>query len=173
MAYARRVALGGRGQIFHAVVDHLHGMAALHGQQRRVAGERGGIIFFAAECAAGLSLDHSDFVFGQIEDRTQSLEDVVGTLQRAPNRDAAFRAVFRDDALILDVEMFLRAGAVLAFDDAGRVSPCGVHVTLFEKKALEQVVRAPDGHVLAFAFFNGEDGLQRLIFDLDRAYGFS
>ena len=36
MAHARRMALGGRGQVFHAVVDHLDRMAALHRQQRRM-----------------------------------------------------------------------------------------------------------------------------------------
>ena len=74
MAHARGMALGGRGQIFHAVVDHLHRMAALHGQQSRVAGEHGRIILLAAEGAAGFGLDHAHFVFGQVEDREQRLD---------------------------------------------------------------------------------------------------
>ena len=37
MADARRMALGGGGEIFHAVVDHLDRMAALHGEQRGVS----------------------------------------------------------------------------------------------------------------------------------------
>jgi hypothetical protein len=39
-------------------------MAAFHGQQSRVAGERGGIVFFAAERAAGFRLNDADFFFG-------------------------------------------------------------------------------------------------------------
>ena len=173
MAHARRMSLGGRGQIFHAVVDHLHRMAALHGEQRRVARDDGGIILFAAECAAGFSLDDANLVIGQIEDGTQSFENVVRALQRAPHRDAALRAVLRDHALVLDVKMFLRAGAVLALDDVRRASPRGIYVAFFEQENFEQIVRAPDDHILPLALFNGEDGRQRFVFDLHRADGFA
>ncbi len=88
-----------------------------------MAGEYGGIILFAAKCAPGLRLNDANFVFGQIENRAQSLEDVIGTLQRSPNRDAAFRAVLRNHALVFDVEMFLRSRAIFALHDMRGVSP--------------------------------------------------
>ena len=61
MANARGMTLGGRGEIFDAVVDHLDRMPAFHGEQSRMRCERGGVIFFAAEGAAGLSLDDANF----------------------------------------------------------------------------------------------------------------
>ena len=167
------MALGGRGQIFHAIVAHLHGMAAPHGQQRRVAGKGGGIVLFAAECTAGLSLNHSDFFIGQIENRAQSLEDVVRALQRTPHGDAAVRAVFRDDALILNVEMFLRAGAVFALNNVRRMGPCGIYVALFQEKTFEQIVSAPDDNLLALTFFDRENRGQRFIFDPHRGHSFA
>ncbi len=136
MANARRMALGGRGQIFHAVVDHLDRMAALHGQQRGMRRERRRIIFFAAEGAAGLGLDDADFVFRQIEDGEQRFVHVEGALQRTPDRDAAVRAVLGDDAVVFDVEMFLRAGAIFAFDDVRGAGPRGVDIAFFEQEAL-------------------------------------
>ena len=123
MARARWMALGGCGQIFHAVVDHLDRMAALHGQQSRVRGKRGRIILLAAERAAGLGLHHAHFFVGQVEDLDQRLVHVVGALQRTPDGDAALGAPLRDDAVVLNVEMLLRAGAVLAFDNVRGAFP--------------------------------------------------
>ena len=117
MTGARRMALGGRGQIFHAVVDHLDRVAALHGQQSGVGGEGGRIVLFAAEGSAGLGLDDAHFPVGQVEDLDERLVHVVRTLQRAPHGDAVFCAPLGDDAVVLDVEMLLRAGAILAFND--------------------------------------------------------
>jgi hypothetical protein len=69
--------------------------------------------------------------------------------------------------------MFLRASAVLALNDVRCAGPCGIHVALFEKKTFEQIVRAPDDYVLPLALFNGEDRLQRLIFDPHGTNGFT
>jgi len=61
---AAGMALGGGGEVFHAVVDELDGAARLHGQEAGVGGDDGGVIFLAAECAAGFSLDNTDFLRG-------------------------------------------------------------------------------------------------------------
>ena len=82
-----------------------------------VRSERGRIVFFAAEGAAGLCLHDADFVRREIEDRDQRFVHVEGALQRAPHGDAVFRALLGNDAVVFDVEMFLRAGAVFAFDN--------------------------------------------------------
>ncbi len=85
MADARGMALGGRGKIFDAVVDHLHRMAALHRQQGGMGRKHGRVIFFAAKRAAGLGLDDADFFRREIEDSEQRLVHVEGALQRSPN----------------------------------------------------------------------------------------
>ncbi len=168
MASARGMAFGSRGQIFHAVVDHFDWVARLESQQRGVRGQDRWIVLLAAKGAAGLGLNHTHLVLGQIEDRHQRLVHVVRALQRAPHHDTALRAVLGDDAVVLNVEMLLRAGAVFAFDDVRSAAPYGVHIALFEQKTLEAVVRAPNNDVLPLALFDGEDRRQRVVFD---AYG--
>ena len=138
-----------------------------------MAGKNGRIILFAAECAAGFGLDDAQFVFRQIEDAAQRFENVVGALQRAPHRHSVFRAVLGDDALVLDVQMFLRTGTVLAFNDMRGAGPRGIHVAFFKQKTLEQVVCAPDDLVLPLALFDGEDRRQRIVFDFHRAERFA
>ena len=132
MAHARGMALGGGRQIFHAVVDHLYRVAALFGEECCVARKNGRIILFAAERASGFCLDHTDLVVREIEDAAQRFKNVVRALQRAPHRDSFFGAVLGDDALVLDIKMFLRAGAVLAFDNMRGAGPRGVDVALFQ-----------------------------------------
>ena len=165
MAHARRMPLGGRGQIFHAVVDHLDRVAALHGQQPRVRGEHRRVIFLAAECASGLGLNHAHFFVGKIEDRSQRFVHVKRALQRAPHGDAVFRAPLRDHAVVFNVEMLLRAGAVFAFDDVRGLRPHLIHIAFFKQEPLEHVVFAPDDRVLALALFNAEHRGQRIVFD--------
>jgi hypothetical protein len=58
------MALGGGGEIFHAVVDDLDGTAGLAGQQSGMRGDDRGVIFLAAEGSAGFNLDHSH-LFGR------------------------------------------------------------------------------------------------------------
>ena len=87
----------------------------------------------------------------------QRLVHVVGALQRTPHGNAALGAPLGDDAVVLNVEMLLRAGAVFAFDNVRGRCPHGIDVALFEQEALEQIVRAPDDLILALAFFDGED----------------
>ena len=171
MAYTRWMALGCRCKILHAVVNHLDGMAGLESQQSRMGSEGRRIILFAAKGAAGFSLDDADLVFGQIKDREQRPVHVVRTLQRAPHRYSICLAPLSDDTVVFNVEMLLRAGAIFTLDNVHRVSPCGIHIALLEKEALDYIVRAPDNYILPFALFNRENWRQRFIFDTHRSDG--
>ena len=64
MTRARWMPLGRRDHVFGTVVDHLHRLAGLPRQQRRMPGNHRRIFFLAAEAAAGLSLNHANFFFG-------------------------------------------------------------------------------------------------------------
>ena len=57
VAHDRRMALGRRGQVLVAVVDHPHGLAHALGQQRGMDGDHRRVLLLAAEAAAGLGLD--------------------------------------------------------------------------------------------------------------------
>src|ERR1700748_191338 len=57
VAGAGRVALGGGGHVFGAVVAELDRMAGLHGQECGVAADDGGKVLFASEGSAGFGLD--------------------------------------------------------------------------------------------------------------------
>ena len=138
-----------------------------------MAGEDRRIIFLAAERAAGFSLDHAHLVVRQIEYTAQRLEHVVGTLQRAPHRDSVFCAVLGNDALVLDIEMFLRAGAIFPFDNMRGAGPRGVYVALFQQKTLEQIVCAPHDLLLPLTLLDGEDGRQWFVLDIHRAERFA
>ena len=69
----------------------------------------------------------------------------------------------------LDVELFLRAGGVLAFDDEVRVIPDGIHVTARDEKLLEDVVGPPDDRPALERVVDRQDGRQRIDLDRDRA----
>ena len=171
MASARGMAFGSRGQIFHAVVDHFDWVARLESQQRGVRGQDRWIVLLAAKGAAGLGLNHTHLVLGQIEDRHQRLVHVVRALQRAPHHDAALGAVLGDDSVVFNVKMLLRAGAVFAFDDVRCAAPCRVDIALFKQKTLEAVIRAPNNDVLPLAVLYSEDRRQRVVFDVYGGHG--
>jgi hypothetical protein len=80
-------------------------------------------------------------------------------------------APLSDHAVVLDVEMLLRARAVFALDDVRSAGPCRIHVALFKQEALDQIVGTPDDDVLALALLNGEDRRQRLVFNFHRGDG--
>src|SRR5260370_15022253 len=81
----------------------------------------GGEVFLAAEGSAGLGLDDAAFFCGQVEDEFEGVDEVVGALHRAldfyRSGDPVDDFALGDDAVVLDIELFLGAGAVLAFDD--------------------------------------------------------
>jgi len=68
--------------------------------------------------------------------------NVIRTLQRAPDGDSVFRVECRDDSIVFDVQLFLRAGEVLALDDVRSFFPNGVYVALFNQVALKSIVCA-------------------------------
>ena len=174
MAHARRMPLGGRGQILHAVVDHLHRMPALHRQQRRMRSERRRIIFLAAKRAAGLRLDHAHLVFGQIENREQRLVHVIRALQRTPHRHAALRARTPRSR-----RCFQCRGAPARRCDT-RPRRCVRHRPRqnphrpFPAESSSADCPSPtQSHLLPLAFFNREDGRQRLVLNLHGCHCFA
>jgi hypothetical protein len=81
MARTRRVALGGSGHVFHAIVNKFHRPSTLDGEQCGVGGDHGWIFFFSAESPAGLHLYDPDFVSGQATQRHQRFVNIIRTLQ--------------------------------------------------------------------------------------------
>src|ERR1700690_2971541 len=134
MANTRWMALGSRGQIFHAVIDHLDRMPALHGQQSRMSSEDGRIIFFAAEGSAGLCLNHSYLIFGHIKNRKQRFVHIKGALQRTPHSIPGLHSPISDDAVVIDIEMLLSSGAVFAFDDMRGTFPDLIDIAFFKQE---------------------------------------
>ena len=81
-----------------------------------------GEVLLAAEGPAGLGLDDAALFRGQAEDERERMDEVVGALHGAGDGDRLQGAVgcaegFGDDAVVFDVELFLRASAVFTFDD--------------------------------------------------------
>src|ERR1700736_3680924 len=81
----------------------------------------GGEVFLAAERSAGLGLDDAAFFRGKVEDELEGVDAGRGALHRALDFYRKGNSVddfaLGDDPVVLDVELFLRAGAILAFDD--------------------------------------------------------
>ena len=120
---ARRMTFRSRRHVFQAVIDDFHRPSRLHGQKRRVARNDRGIIFLAAESAAGLSLHDTNFLCRQIAQRHQRLVYVIRTLQRTPHRDSLLAIEGRNHPVVFDVKLLLRARGVLAFDDVVGLLP--------------------------------------------------
>ncbi len=86
-----------------------------------MAADDGGEVFLAAEGSAGFGLDDAALFGGEVEDEFEGVDEVEGALHRAANRYADFCVVFGDDSVVFDVELLLRSGSVLAFDDDSRL----------------------------------------------------
>ena len=142
------MAFGGGHHVFRAVVNNLDWFAGLPRQQRRVTGNQRWIFFLAAKAAAGFSLNDADLVFRQVKQLYERFVNVVRTLHRTPNRYAFVRIGDRNRAVVLDVELLLRAGVVFAFDDEIRAGPGFVDVAFIDQKLLEDIVFAPDDLLL-------------------------
>ena len=93
--------------------------------------------------------------------------DVVGTLQRSPDGDTIACVVLGNHAVVLNIEVFPRTGAVFALNNVVGAGPHLIHISFFKKKALKDIVLAPHDYVLPFAFFDGEHGGKRFVFDMD------
>ena len=128
-------------------------------------GNHRGIFFLAAKAAAGFHLYDANAVFWEAKECGECLMNVIGALQRAPDRDTVIRIGACDHSLGLDVELFLRPGFVGALDDEIGGRPSGVHVSLLDLKRLEQVVAAPDGVFACERIIEGENSGKGLDFD--------
>ena len=174
VAGAGGVALGGCGHVLGAVVADFYGVAGLHGEQGGVAADDGGEVFFAAEGSAGFGLDDAAFFGWKVEHEGEGVDEVEGALHGAADRDSGFGIVFGYDSVIFDVELLLCSGAVLAFDDEVGLLPDlvgdGLPV-LLHQVGFEGVVFAPDDLFLLLGFFDGVDGGQHFVGDVDGGYG--
>ena len=172
MPRARGMTLGGRRHIFGAIVNQLHRFARFPRQQRRVAGDHRRIFFLSAEASAGFHLNDANFLRRQAEQRDQRLVHVVRALHRTPHGDAVLQIGYRDRAVIFDVELFLRAGFVLSFDDDVGFGEAPVDVALVHEVRLENIVVAPDNLFFCNRLFERIDARKRLDIDAHQAARF-
>src|SRR5579862_8497606 len=114
MAHARRVPLRSGGEILHAVINELDRMAALHREQGGMCADRRWVVFFSPKSSACFRLNYAHLVFGEIEYRHERFVHIKRALQRSPDGDTVLFAVLGDSAVVLDVEVLLRSGAVFA-----------------------------------------------------------
>ena len=140
VARARRVPLGRAGDVLAPLVDHRHRMPATQGQHGGLQGQDGRVVLLAAEGAAGGRLAHHDAVAVQAQGALHRVVDVVGTLQRAEDLDAAVGARRGDDALGLEVHVLLVAGEIGALDDRGGRGEGGVGVAAVDVVLGDDVV---------------------------------
>jgi hypothetical protein len=177
VACSAGMALGGGGHVFGAVVAELYGMAGLHGEECGVAADDAGEVLFAAEGSAGFGLDDAALFGGEVEDEREGVDEVEGALHRTADGDAFGRGVFGDDAVVLDVELLLGSGAVLPFDDEVGGLPDLFRdggLVLLHQVGLEGVglfAFSPDDLFFFFGLFDGVDGGEFFVGDVDGGYG--
>ena len=95
---------------------------------------------------------------------------IIGTLQRAPDRDALLCIEAGDHSVIFDVKLLLRAGPVFTLHNVVGLLPDVIDIAFFHSIGLEDVVYAPNDLRLALALFHGEDGGKRIILDRNRGH---
>ena len=117
VAHPHRMALGGVEDVLVALVDDLDRLAGLERRQRRVADQQGGILLLAAERAADGRLAHADFFGRELERIVQLMHGEIGALDGAFGQDRAILLREHDEALVLEIELFLVAGPVFRLDD--------------------------------------------------------
>ena len=131
-----------------------------------MAGDHGRVFFLASEAAAGLHLHNTDALGWHVEEAGERGVHVIGTLHRPPHRYAVAGIGDREHPHRLDVELFLGAGLVHAFDDHGVAGgERGVDVSLRHRVTLEGVVFAPDDLAARQRIVDGKYRRQRLVFD--------
>ncbi len=113
----RGMALGGRGDVLVAVVDHPHGLLGLAREERRVQPDDRGELLLAPEPATGLRLDHAGRFVVEAQPALEGCVQVVRALQRARDGDAATFGGLGDHRVVLDVQLLLVADAILALED--------------------------------------------------------
>ena len=137
----RRMALGGRGDVLVAVVDHPHRSPGLPGQQRCVQRDHRWVLFLAAEPAAGLGLDDPGLSIVDGETALERGVDVIRALQRSGHGHPAVVLRHGDHRVVLDVQLLLVTHPVLAFEHEVRGSKGRVRVTGGELVGCEGVIR--------------------------------
>ena len=105
-----------------------------------MAGEMRRVFFLAAEAAAGFGLHHPHPVGRQFERDGERAVHVVRTLQRPVNGHPAL-VRHGDDAIRLDVQLFLMPGSILALDDDGGVGEASLDRALGDREGLERTIR--------------------------------
>ena len=73
---------------------------------------------------------------------------------------------------MFDIELLLRSGLVLAFDDVVSLAPNLINVALLHQIGFENIVRAPNGLRTPFTLFNAENRGQRFVFNGYGGYSF-
>jgi hypothetical protein len=132
-----RVTLGRGHHVFGAVVDQLDRAPRLEREQRRMARDHRRVLFLPAEPATGLRLHHpNEFDGGSQKDR-ERLVDVVRALDRAVNGESPVLGD-RDDAVGLDIDVFLVPGLVRPFHDHVGLAESPVELPLFDQDFLER-----------------------------------
>src|SRR6185312_1673310 len=102
------------------------------------------IFFFAAKASTSFSLNYTNAIFGKVEELHQGFVNIVGTLHRTPDSYTVEGIRDCDGAVVFNVELFLRAGVILAFYNQVRAWPDFVNISLLDQKLFEDVVFAPD-----------------------------
>ncbi len=97
---------------------------------------------------------------------------IVRTLHRSPDSYAVCRICQGDRAIVLNVELFLRAGFVLACDDEIGFRPRVVNVAFVDEKLFEDVVVTPDDFFFRQRILQRKDCGKFLIFNRDVAARF-
>ena len=102
------------------------------------------------------------------------MDEVEGALHGAADGDSGFGIVFGYDSVVLYIELLLCSGAVLAFDDEVGLLPDLVGdrlLILLHEIRFEGVVFAPNDLLLLLGVFDGVDGGEHFVVDVDSGYG--
>ncbi len=141
----RRMALRRGGDVFAALVDHLHGPPGAPRQQRGMRGEGRRELLLASEPAARGGLSDVDRITFEPQQRRERTVHVERALQGAHHVDDLLAVPPREHPLRLEVHVLGGAGAVRAFDDDVRAGERRVHVAAFDGCLVQHV--APVVHV--------------------------
>ena len=168
------MTFGGGDDVFLALVQDLHRLAAGAGQERRVRRDHVRIVFLAPEAASGHRLSNPNGVIPKLEEMGERLVDVVGTLQRAHDVDALeggsrVQGWRGDDPVGFDVGVLLMAGRVLAFDDHVRLGEPLVDVPVGDLALGKDVQAAVRPRVARERFIQVQNRFQDIVRDLDQA----
>ena len=142
-----------------------------------MAADDGRKVLLAAEGSAGLGLDDSALLGREVEDQLEGVDEVEGALHGAADCYSLFWVVLGDDSVVLNIELLLGSGAVLAFYYVVGGLPDLVGdwlLVLLHEVGLEGVgvlTFAPDDLFFFFGVLDREDGGEFFVGDVDRGDG--